>query len=224
MKICIRLLCGHERGGWINPALFATLDSNLRRFSTRGHGVDMGLLADYSPVEYARNKAAFDALEMHTDWLLMIDNDQVLPDDLVQMIEQADSKPEVNVVSIATWMMRRGQANPVPIVNSWEKRSGDGSWVDRPLLPAVSGFQEIQNGAAGVILIRRSVLVRIDAPWFRVLLDKRTCEPRCGEDDYFCARVREAGFKIHTHSGYTCGHLKTVDLRGFAEHVYNGPP
>jgi hypothetical protein len=59
------------------------------------------------------------------------------------------------------------------------------------------------------------------SPWFRVLLDKRTCEPRAERDDYFCARVREAGFKIHTHGGYTCGHLKTVDLRGFAEHVYN---
>jgi hypothetical protein len=54
------------------------------------------------------------------------------------------------------------QANPVPIVNNWEKRSVDGRWIDRPLLPAVSGFQEIQNGAAGVLLIRRSVLVRID--------------------------------------------------------------
>jgi hypothetical protein len=161
MKICIRVLCGHERGGWINPALFVNLAESLQRLSERKHQVDMGLLADYSPVEYARNKAAFEALEMHADWLLMIDNDQVLPD-LTKLIEQADSQPEVNVVSVATWMMRRGQANPVPIVNNWEKRSVDGRWIDRPLLPAVSGFQEIQNGAAGVLLIRRSVLVRID--------------------------------------------------------------
>jgi GT2 family glycosyltransferase len=236
VRICIRLLCGQERGGWINPKLFGGLASNLQLFNVRQHEAQIGMLVDLTPIEYARNRASMDALEMGADWLLMIDNDQVIPDNLVELIEEAHSSPAVNIVSIATWMMRRAQISPFPMVNNMpvcdtaaEKRIPERlwlkwqkTWAERIGHP-YPGFQEVSSGGAGVMLIRRSVLERIKAPWFHMPLDQQTGEGRGGEDDYFCARATEAGFKIHCHRGFTCGHLKTVDLRGFAAHI-NFPP
>jgi hypothetical protein len=113
------------------------------------------------------------------------------------------------VVSLPTFMLRK--QSPVPVVNSWTALDAQEKWIDRTKLPQ-SGLQEVQSAGAGVMLIRCSVFQKIPAPWFNVLRDPKMCTPLCGEDDYFCARVRDAHLKIHTHSGYQCGHLKTVDL------------
>lgn len=228
MKICIRLLCGNEPGGWINPALFAGLSGNLSTFNARRHAVQLGLLVGLMPVAYARNRAVIDALESGADWLLMVDNDQVLPDNLALLFEEANVTSHVNIISIATWMMRRGPSptlmvNNMPIQgvesgrriesgvwNMWQEK-----WARLITAPA-NGFEELQSGGAGVLLIRRKVLETLKAPWFHMVLDPTTGEGQGGEDDYFCERAAKAGFKIHAHRGFTCGHLKTVDLRGFA--------
>lgn len=218
MKLCIRLLCGKERGNWINPDLFITLTTFMQQSYDRFE-MDLGLMVDVAPVEFARNNAALDSLREKADWLLMIDNDQVLPANLGQLIETAHTNADINIVSLPTFMLRGGQNNPRPTVNSWVQRDSSGHWVHRPSLPAIEGFQEIGNGGAGVMLIRTRMFETLPAPWFRVLFDPKTCAPLCGEDDFFNKRAREAGFKVHTHSGYQCGHFKTVDLAAYASHL-----
>jgi hypothetical protein len=221
MKLCIRLLCGKERNNWINPDLFITLTN----FMHKGYGrfeMDFGLMTDSSPVEYARNCAAHDSLRSHADWLLMIDNDQSLPANLVQLVEEAHADSDINIVSLPTYMLRGGVKNPKPTVNSWVERDRSWQWMHRPSLPVASGFQEVGDAGAGVFLIRTRVFETLQEPWFKVRYDEQTCAPLCGEDDFFNEEAQRAGFKVHTHSGYECSHFKTVDLAAYSSHLKGG--
>jgi GT2 family glycosyltransferase len=217
MKLCIRLLCGKERHNWINPDLFISLTTFMQQNYGRLE-MELSLMADVAPVEFARNKAALDCMQQKADWLLMIDNDQVLPANLGQLIAAAHANKEINIVSLPTYMLRPGEENPMPTVNSWVERDSARRGVHRSSLPNMPGFQEILSGGAGVMLIRARMFKELQAPWFKVLLGDRTCAPLCGEDDFFNNRAREAGFKVHTHSGYQCGHFKTVDLAAYSLH------
>jgi GT2 family glycosyltransferase len=230
MNVSIQLLCSDERHGWINPPLVCSLLDLLRQETC-----DLEFVCNYVPHGYARNVAAMNALRGGADWLLMIDNDQTLPGDFAQLIRDAHRTPEVNIVSCFTWS-KSGNTRVFGIRNiddaqqtntfledmSFQELMASASVADReaPLLifqtcpPADHhGFQEIEKGGTGVMLIKRPVLETIEQPWFYMPLDPSNGRPLEGEDGYFCVRAREFGFKVHTHSRYPCGHLKTVDLQ-----------
>jgi hypothetical protein len=221
MKICIRLLCGKERNNWINPDLFLTLITFMHESYGRFQ-MDLALMVGASPVEFVRNLAARESLRSQADWLLMIDNDQSLPANLGQLIEQAHADSDINIVSLPTYMLRGGVENPKPTVNSWVERDSSQRGVNRSSLPAAPGFQEILSGGAGIFLIRTRMFEILQAPWFKVPLNEQTCAPLCGEDDFFNNKARRAGFKVHTHSGYQCSHFKTVDLAAYSSHLKSG--
>jgi hypothetical protein len=67
------------------------------------------------------------------------------------------------------------------------------------------------------MLIRTSILNSIPRPWFYEPLDPQTGQSLLSEDLHFCLKARSAGFKVHTHPGFGCGHLKTSDLMNSAE-------
>lgn len=221
MKICIRLLCGKERGNWISPDLFITLTTFMQQNYGRFE-MDLALMVDVTPVEFARNQSALDSLREKADWLLMIDNDQALPANLGQLIEQAHADSDINIVSLPTYMLCRGVENPRPTLNSWVERDSSRRGVNRLSLPAAPGFQEVLSGGAGIFLIRTRMFEILQAPWFKVLFDEQTSAPLCGEDDFFNNKARRAGFKVHTHSGYQCSHFKTVDLAAYSSQLKGG--
>jgi len=202
MNISIQVLSGDERNGWINPPLVCS----LLRLLSEIPSCSLAFVGNYRPHEYARNVAAQSALSSGADLLLMVDNDQTLPLNFSQLIRDAHQTPEVNIVSCYTWALYDKEILCVNQTDGITKRE---------VLPDNASFQEIAWGGGGVMLVKRVVLEKVQRPWFHMPLDPTDSRPLGGEDGYFCVRARDAGFKVHTHSRYPCGHLKTVDLQQF---------
>lgn len=200
-NVSIQVLCSDERSGWINPQLVCSLLSLPGQIRCT-----LSCVGNYRPHEYARNVAAQSALKSGADWLLMIDNDQTLPSDFVELIRAAHRDPAVNIVSCYTWAFYDKKILSVNQMDGVTKRA---------TLPDSSDFQEIAWGGSGVMLIRRAVLENVPRPWFHMPLDPSDGRQLGGEDGWFCCRARDAGFKVHTHSRYPCGHLKTANLQQF---------
>src|SRR4051794_38053707 len=72
-KVLVAVLCGVERGAWVNPFLTQNLIgmSHDPRFT-----VEVETVIDKQPVDYARNYCVVMARERKADYLLMVDNDQ----------------------------------------------------------------------------------------------------------------------------------------------------
>lgn len=206
LKLRIEVLCGIERTAWVNPFLIGGI-LGLRTESIK---TEISFSIDQRPVEFARNTAAASALRTGADWLLMADNDQVITQNFSALVQEANTNPAVDVVCGYSWIVK-GRL----VANVWQDARS--LIPERLILEDNPGFQEIEQGGSGVILIRRKVLETVPAPWFHTPLNSQTGEIVDGEDAYFCKKAREHGFRIHTHAHFPCDHLKTVSLRSVAE-------
>ncbi len=71
-------------------------------------------------------------------------------------------------------------------------------------------FQEVASVGTGAILIRREVLERLEPPWFESTHDAEGVN--VGEDVRFCAKARDAGFRVWLDATQSLGHLTGVAL------------
>lgn len=153
----------------------------------------------------ARCNIAHEALNMDVDYVLMVDNDVVLPRDaLVNLLE--DNKDVVlgyyphrnaqNVYDGKTSVCRLGEFNytlQYPSIELIEMRNRGEYKV------------QIHGGGMGCALIRTDLFRRFKYPWF-----KWTNYEDGGvlsEDLYFCELCVQANIPIYTDTRVACGHL-----------------
>lgn len=171
--------------------------------------------------------ADFLAIPSGADWLLMLDADQQLMldgfDKLIAAAHHAE-RPIVSGLYFGAWAT---QFYPVAVPMIFHAMPGTNRF--RP----VEGYERdavipIDSAGAGCLLVHRSVLERIaeDATdqttahfedgtsqvrwaWFR---DGPVDGDWFSEDHYFCAQARQAGFKLHAHTGVVLPHRKSFWL------------
>lgn len=179
-----------------------------------GHEVLFDSVRGYD-VATARNRVAQMGLDLKTDFVLMVDNDVVLPKDALTLLLE-DAK-DVNLGFYA----HRGTNNLYDgrtcICKLLDK--GGKPYYNYPLESeytaeemrgmAEAGMTKIQihGGGMGCALIRTNVFNRTLYPWFDWVNYGDANRGMLSEDLYFCSLCRAAGIEPWADVRVACGHL-----------------
>lgn len=151
----------------------------------------------YYPSDLAkcRNDICSSALRDGCTHILMLDTDQVYQDkDLARRL-LAHKK------DIVGGKVHRRWPPFDPIMNRTEGRVPDEEIDAGGLIP-------VDSTGTGCLLIRTTVLVDLEYPWFRFERDASD-NVTTGEDIYFCRKAKSAGFEIFVDADVNIDHLTT---------------
>lgn len=191
-SIMIALFTGSERDGWLHPDVLKFLGAvgQSQRKTTI-------LSVNKRPVTAARNFAVGEFEKSDSDWLVMLDNDNVPASNLLEMIDTADSRFDI----------------VTPKIYAATKRSDFTlMWVPASETDS-QGWCELSLAGTGCMMFRRRAFAKMTAPYFE--FGTHGTEPLL-EDEAFCAKARAAGLRIFGNVRYVCSHFKTFDLADLA--------
>jgi GT2 family glycosyltransferase len=156
---------------------------------------------EQQPIENARNIVVQEFLKTDNQYLLQIDNDTIPSQNPLELINLS-----LDVVSC-----------PCPIYQgtilwNYYRLDKDGFWEPGDVNKD-KGLVEVDAVGTGCVLINRKVLESIKNPFSREWNEDGIAT--LGLDLSFSKKVKDMGFKIHTHLDYKCSHYKTVDLKNF---------
>ena len=185
-------------------ASYAAMDKPDRYtllFPESAHGRFEGSIAD------ARNSIVFQALESGCSHLLMMDTDQVYPENTLRQLLSND-KDVCGVAVHRRWkpydrIFLRGEVGKYLNVPDEEAYSGD--------------VIEVDATGSGCLLIKMEVFDRLKYPWFEFTLNEG--KP-VGEDINFCSKVRESGISIFVDTSIEVGHLHTISIGRWTHEIY----
>ena len=196
--------------GWINKQVTTSLLQMLMGSMARQDLLDIhfNFISDIS-IDNSRNTLCRDTLRIGADWLLMIDSDNAPVKNPLHLLP--DNK-DVIIFPTPVWASKLDPEiaiGRVPIYwNCMDWKGDKDGWVEHQ---PRTGWQEIDAGGTGCILIARRVLEAVPPPWFTRRLDEHGVVTH-GSDYLFCQRAKEAGFKIWANYDYCCSHIKEIDL------------
>ena len=163
----------------------------------------------------ARNKIAQYSMEIGADYVLMVDNDVVLPKNLLK--NMLDNPVDVCLGYYAhrhTDNVYRGQT----CVCKLKDESGK-AYFNYPLeslytakeMAEVSSRGEykirIHGGGMGCALIKTSVFSQLRYPWYDWVNYNDKKRNMLSEDLYFCEQCKQMNIPIYTDSRAGCGHI-----------------
>jgi len=172
--------------GLVFGKVLTALDSNLKGWDWQT------IMVTGLPIPDAQNEMVRQALETDCDWLLLVEDDTVMPEGAFEKMICVDS----DVVCV-----------DYPVIGGW-------STIARK-----DGV--IQHCGLGCTLVKRGVFERLDKPAFITdkSIDAKTGEvldipmKYGGHDIFFGRKVRAAGFEIKQLEGYEAEHLRCSDLK-----------
>lgn len=163
----------------------------------------------------ARNNIAQKAIDLGTDYVLMVDNDLQLPRDILGTL--LDDAKDVclgyyahrntdNRYTGRTSVCRLYQPNGRPYFNypleseytaaELKQLAGDGQYK-----------LQIHGGGMGCALIRTETFRRLSYPWYDWVNYADDNRGMLSEDLYFCEKCKHANIPVYTDSRAGCGHL-----------------
>lgn len=157
----------------------------------------------------ARNSIAQMAMNLGTDYVLMVDNDVVLPRDA--LINLLDDPKDVclgyyahrdtdNVYRGRTCVCKLGWYN-YPLESEYTAAELD------ELRDQGYFKQEIHGGGMGCALIRTDVFRRLRYPWYDWVNYADDHRGMLSEDLYFCEQCKNNQIRIYTDTRVGCGHM-----------------
>lgn len=146
----------------------------------------------------ARETAAKEALAHGMDYLFMVDDDMICPDDLFEKLHRHD----VDVVAALAFTRNYPhRAVLYSIQEGWDAMSRSdyfiNHWIDR--YPE-NKLVECDAVGFGAVLIKMDVFKRLMPPYFMSAAS-------VGEDILFCHKVKKAGARIFMDTSVKLGHL-----------------
>jgi hypothetical protein len=163
-------------------------------------------------VDYARNSIVKTFLETDADWLLMIDDDEVVPENFWQLCTVKDA----DIVSALTpvWV---GHMDPETMlrVNNYGV-DGEGRCYNLPAPDdSVKQPYRVPIVGTGCVAIRRRVFAPKpaglgDHPFYFALEDDK--KVKAGEDINFSVDANRLGFTLAAHPQVRCDHMKEIAL------------
>ena len=179
-----------------------------------GHEVLFDSVRGYD-VATARNRIAQKSLDTGVDYVLMVDNDVVLPKNALKLL--LDKPEEVCLGYYAhrdTDNIYRGKTCICKLKDSHGKE-----YYNYPLeseytaeemhgmADAGMGKIEVHGGGMGCALIHTDVFRKATYPWYDWVNYGDANRGMLSEDLYFCSLCRASGIKIHADVRVGCGHL-----------------
>ena len=178
------------RGYAYAPSLLTASDL-ARRF---GHELALEI---GHPIELVRTRLVKRFLLSSAEYLLMIDDDIIAPDDGAEKLLALRAAVATAPCPIA--LGRRIVANV--------KEGRDADWIPVPPREVFT----VGHTGLGFTMIRRDVFGRIREPWFQ--FGAASGGRVIGEDVWFSNRVTDAGLEISCHGEVRCSHFKGgIDL------------
>lgn len=154
----------------------------------------------HSPIDIARNVLVKKAFEIDCEWILWLDDDTVLPDNVDTVIDTLKSVKQ----PIVTGLTITNNGNKL-VYNvrsrAMQTEKNLAGWL--PLDAAINSAMllEVESAGSSCMLVKREVYENLEYPWY-------TWAKMSGEDIYFCRQARDKGYKIMAHCGVICGHVK----------------
>lgn len=165
-------------------------------------------------VSTARNRIGTAMYEGGFDYVLMVDNDEVLPKDaLLNLLETEQSYPLARCMAVGYCLSRpTGSSNTNGRTTAFKFGGKDyvaddaytGAELKKLCADGVHRIQ-IRGSGLGCALIHRDVFERLSCPWFKWLIYANGTQ--LSEDLYFCERFREINTPIFVDTRVSCGHM-----------------
>lgn len=179
-----------------------------------GHNVQFEFVRGYDCAT-ARNRIAQIALDIRADYVLMVDNDVVLPKDALQNLMQ-----DVKEVCLGYYPHRdgdniyRGRTSVCKLYDESGKK-----YFNYPLESEYTATElsemrdegktkiQIHGGGMGCALIKTDMFNRIKYPWYDWVNYAGKNRGMLSEDLYFCEECRKNGILVYTDTRVNCGHM-----------------
>ena len=157
----------------------------------------------------ARNSIAQKAIDLGTDYVLMVDNDVILPEDALEHL--LDDPVDVCLGYYAhrdTDNIYRGQTCVCKL--GWFNYPLESEFTAeelRDLREAGTFKTQIHGGGMGCAFIRTDVFRKMAYPWYDWVNYADKHRGMLSEDLFFCEKCRMDGVKIFTDTRVGCGHM-----------------
>lgn len=179
-----------------------------------GHDVEFEFVRGYDCAT-ARNRIAQIAIDKNTDYVLMVDNDVVIPKDAVEYL--AEDAKEVclgyyphrdadNIYRGRTCVCKLYDENGKKYFNYPLESEYTATELSEICRKGETKIQ-IHGGGMGCAFIKTDVFRRIKYPWYDWVNYADGHRGMLSEDLYFCEECRKNSIPIYADTRVNCGHL-----------------
>ena len=163
----------------------------------------------------ARNKIAQKAMDLETDYVLMVDNDVVLPKDALEHLTEDlvdvclgyyAHRDADNIYRGRTCVCKLRQPNGIKYFNY----PLESEYTAEELAQAKENGEmkiQIHGGGMGCAFIKTALFRMLKYPWYDWVNYADDNRGMLSEDLYFCEQCRMNSIPIFTDSRVACGHL-----------------
>lgn len=156
------------------------------------------------PVDYNRNVIVEEFLKGDSEWLFMVDDDMIPPNDLFDLVYVAE-KMKIKIISPINLIRQNNRIRD----NIFYWKKGKKEHENYNIL-------KVDSCGCGCVFIHRNVFKDLEKPYFKFLLDKGG-KLMTSENIYFTEQCRKNGIYCFVNTLYVTNHLKTIGLLDLVE-------
>ncbi len=178
-----------------------------------GHDVDFEFVRGYD-VANARNQIGQITIDNGYDYVLMVDNDVVIPKNTLSfLIDDLESENRVKGMAVGYCLRRTKNAENSENKTTVFKLGAKGYSLDDAYtaeeLTDLCGKEQykirIRGSGLPCALVHKSIFKRVSYPWFKwQIYDNKT---RLSEDLFFCSKIRDLAVPMYVDTRVKCGHM-----------------
>ena len=172
----------------------------------------------YAPIDVIRNQIVEAAIEAEADYLLMMDTDQIYPQETIRRLWDSFwcVKGQVGAIGAKTFR-RYPPFDPLMLLENEDNAVKKYRHCDDHAMNC-GKLVEVDATGTGCILYNMEVFKMIHYPWFVDQSRESTNGP--GEDIGFCQKMKRKGFSIWVHTGVSVTHLTTLEVNQASYDLY----
>lgn len=173
-----------------------------------GHEIQFEFIRGYD-VATARNKIVQRALGLETDYVLMVDNDVILPKGV--LLDMLSDPVDVCLGYYAHRNADNRYTGRVSVCKlGWYNYPLESEYTAEEMFRLRSEGRhkiEIHGGGMGCALIRTAVFERLRYPWYDWVNYADDNRGMLSEDLYFCEQCKAVKIPVYTDARAGCGHI-----------------
>jgi len=156
-----------------------------------------------APLDNCRNRVAKEFLENYDDYILFIDDDIVPPSNTLRELLKADK----DIIAPLCFTFNHGDDGipfPQPVAHRYDKNHEYKPYFGQ-------GIEETDVVTGGCFLVRREVMEKLERPFYFTY--HKNGIVIYSEDFVFSQQCQKLGYKLYTHYGLLCKHIRQIDIK-----------